>query len=47
VIGKGGAITFDMGPNWDPNAGPIGELADVQVEQMKAIRRAIRGNSSQ
>jgi hypothetical protein len=47
VIGKGGAITFDMGPNWDPKAGPIGGLADVQVEQMKAIRRAIRGNSSQ
>jgi hypothetical protein len=47
VIGRGGAITFDMGPNWDPKAGPIGMLSDVQVEQMKAIRAAVRGTSPQ
>jgi hypothetical protein len=27
VVAKGGAVTFDMGPNWDP-VGPIGALAD-------------------
>lgn len=43
VIGKGGAITFDMGPNWDPKAGAIGTLSDAQVEQMKVIKAAVRG----
>jgi len=43
VTAKGGAITFDMGPNWDPKAGPIGALADVQVAQMIKIREAVRG----
>jgi hypothetical protein len=44
VIGKGGAITFDMGPNWDPKAGPIGVLSDVQVQQLTLIRKAVRGS---
>jgi hypothetical protein len=47
VIAKGGAITFDMGPNWDPKAGPIGALSYAQVEQMTVIRAAIRGGSPQ
>ena len=42
VTDNGGAITFDMGPNWDPRAGPIGALSDAQVAQMKAIRAAVR-----
>jgi hypothetical protein len=44
VTDKGGAITFDMGPNWDPKAGPIGALADAQVAQMMAIEAAVRGS---
>lgn len=40
---KGGVVTLDMGPNWDPQAGPIGSLASAQVEQVKAIRAAVRG----
>jgi hypothetical protein len=48
VVDKGGAITFDMGPNWDPAAGPIGALAEAQMTQMKAIAAAVRstGGSS-
>ena len=42
VTDKGGAITFDVGPNWDPAAGPIGTIADVQLAQLKAIRTAVR-----
>lgn len=42
VTDKGGAVTLDMGPNWDPRAGPIGALADAQVSQAKAIRAAVR-----
>ena len=37
VVAKGGVVTFDLGPNWDPNAGPIGSLAEAQVEQVRAL----------
>jgi alpha-L-fucosidase len=37
VVARGGAVTLDLGPNWDPNAGPIGALAEVQVEQVQAL----------
>ena len=39
---KGGVVTLDMGPNWDPQAGPIGSLADVQMEQLRAIQAAVK-----
>ena len=39
----GGAVTLDMGPNWDPKVGPIGSLAEAQVEQLKAVKAAVRG----
>ncbi|NLH17556.1 MAG: hypothetical protein GX455_13355 [Phycisphaerae bacterium] len=39
--GQGGVVTLDMGPNWDPKAGPIGSLAEAQVAQVKAIRAAL------
>jgi hypothetical protein len=45
VIRKGGVISFDMGPNWDPGSGPIGALSDAQVEQMRVIRSAVRGGA--
>lgn len=41
VVAKGGAVTLDMGPNWDPQQGPIGALAAAQVSQVKAIRAAL------
>jgi hypothetical protein len=37
-----GVLTLDMGPNYDPAAGPIGQLAPNQVRQVKAIRAALR-----
>jgi hypothetical protein len=36
-----GVITFDMGPNYQPSAGPIGSLATEQVQQVKAVRQAL------
>ncbi len=39
VTKQGGAVTLDMGPNWDPNAGPVGALATEQAEQFRAIAR--------
>lgn len=33
-----GVVTLDMGPNYDPQAGPIGSLAEVQMVQARAIR---------
>jgi alpha-L-fucosidase len=42
---KGGVVTLDMGPNWDPQAGPVGSLAQTQVDQGIAVRGAVRGNS--
>ena len=41
VAAKGGAMTLDMGPNYDPNAGPVGSLAEAQMAQVKAIRAAL------
>lgn len=34
-----GAVTLDMGPNWDPKAGPIGTIAPAQAERFKEITR--------
>jgi len=38
VAAGGGVATLDLGPNWDPHAGPIGSLADAQLEQVAAVR---------
>jgi len=42
VVTKGGVVTLDLGPNWDPQKGPIGSLAEGQVNQVRAIRAAVR-----
>ena len=42
VIARQGVLTLDMGPNYDPEAGPVGQLAEAQVKQVKAIRAALR-----
>ena len=41
VITHEGVVTLDMGPNWDPKAGPIGALAPAQVEQVIQIKAAV------
>jgi len=42
VVDHGGVVTLDMGPNWDPKAGPIGSLSKAQIEQVKHIRDALK-----
>ena len=37
VVAGGGAVTLDLGPNWDPKAGPIGSLAEAQLAQVRAL----------
>ncbi len=37
VVAQGGVVTLDMGPNWDPQAGPIGALDAAQAAQFRAI----------
>ncbi len=41
AISRGGVVTLDLGPNWDPQAGPIGSLAPAQMAQVQAIRAAL------
>ena len=43
VTSHEGAVTLDMGPNWDPKAGPIGSFAEAQLQQMRALKAALRG----
>jgi hypothetical protein len=39
VVAGGGAVTLDVGPNWDPKAGPIGSIAEAQLAQVRALGR--------
>lgn len=39
VAAGGGAVTLDLGPNWDPKSGPIGSLAEAQLAQVRALGR--------
>lgn len=41
VVAKGGVVTLDCGPNWDPQAGPIGSLAPAQVEMVRTITASL------
>lgn len=41
VTAKGGVVTLDMGPNYNPQAGPIGTLAPDQLKQVEAVRNAL------
>jgi hypothetical protein len=46
VVAHGGAVTLDMGPNWNPQAGPIGALTGGQVAQVMAIKAALTASGS-
>jgi len=37
VAAQGGAVTLDMGPNWDPKTGPIGTFDAAQAKQFRQI----------
>lgn len=41
VNAKEGVVTLDMGPNYDPKAGPVGALAAAQLKQVEAIKSAL------
>ena len=43
VTAKGGCVTFDLGPNYDPAAGPVGTFDAAQLRQLRAIAAAARG----
>ena len=42
VTAKGGCVTLDLGPNPDPQAGPVGTFDAAQLRQLKAIVAAAR-----
>jgi hypothetical protein len=41
VTEKGGVVTLDMGPNYDPKVGPVGGLAAAQLQQVIAVKEAL------
>lgn len=41
VTKDGGVVTLDVGPNWDPAAGPIGSISGPQLRQLEAIQAAL------
>lgn len=46
VAARKGVFTLDMGPNYDPAAGPVGSLAEGQLQQVKAIAASLRRPTS-
>ncbi len=38
--GDGGVVMFDVGPNYDENAGPIGSISEEQVHQLNIAVKA-------
>ena len=42
VIEHGGAVTLDVGPNWDHQAGPIGLVSPEQAEQFRNIAQRFK-----
>jgi hypothetical protein len=41
VAAHEGVVTLDLGPNWNPQAGSIGSLAEAQLNQVKAVKDAL------
>ena len=41
AVEKGGAVTLDLGPNWNPAVGPIGTFDEAQVAQVKAVHQGL------
>lgn len=39
VVAQGGVVTLDLGPNWDPDAGPIGAFDLTQAQQFHDIAK--------
>ncbi len=45
VTARGGAVTLDLGPNWDASAGPVGTFSEAQSKQLQVIAAAVRDGS--
>ena len=41
AVEKCGAVTLDLGPNWNPAVGPIGTFDEAQVAQAKAVHQGL------
>ena len=41
VVSGGGAVTLDVGPNWNEKAGPIGSIAEAQLAQLRAAGQSV------
>ena len=41
VISKEGVVTLDVGPNWNPDDGPIGTISKDQMAQLQQVRAAV------
>ena len=46
AVASRGAVTLDVGPNWNPTEGPVGSLSAAQLALLKEIRSAVRGGAS-
>jgi hypothetical protein len=42
VTAKGGAVTLDMGPNYDAAVAPVGTFSEAHMKQLRLIVRAAR-----
>ena len=45
VTAKGGAVTLDLGPNWDAAVAPVGTFSEEQLKQLQTIVLATRKGS--
>jgi alpha-L-fucosidase len=46
VTAKGGVVTLDMGPNYDPQAGPVGGLASAQLAQVEEVKVSLASSAT-
>jgi dienelactone hydrolase len=46
VTAKGGVVTLDMGPNYDPQAGPVGALPSAQLKQIEELKAALASSAA-
>lgn len=46
VTARGGAVTLDMGPNYDTLAAPVGTFSEPQIKQLSVIVAATRNAQS-
>jgi len=45
VVANQGVVTLDVGPNWNPDEGPVGSISETQMAQLKAVTRSISADT--